>query len=307
MIISGSEHVRGRRVYIPRVTLAPKLPDLPFVLRRRQFPVKLAWAMTINKAQGQSLARVGVYLPSPVFSHGQLYVAYSRAGSSEHIKVLVADGEKQGFREESGGIEEGVYTDNVVWQDALLNAASSTAPRSDREIHDQHEPLRPKKRQLTLSSAFAKSASTGALDDATDLDEGSGLTVLERGSPVAPSIYTEFENPEDFAGFGATIEDAHDLHSSATSAEVEIAIQLAGEGTADDADVILGPHSSGAASTVNEQSLLAQHTRRAKRLNVHPAVWEEVSRRPAADRELFLAAESAPASSGGAASSSSRK
>ena len=49
-IISGS--AAGRRVYVPRLTLAPNNPELPFVLRRRQFPIKLAWAITINKAQG---------------------------------------------------------------------------------------------------------------------------------------------------------------------------------------------------------------------------------------------------------------
>ena len=35
--------------------------------RGRQFPVRVAFAMTINKAQGQTLQRVGVYLPQPCF------------------------------------------------------------------------------------------------------------------------------------------------------------------------------------------------------------------------------------------------
>jgi hypothetical protein len=45
--------------------------DWPFVLRRHQFPVRVAYAMIINKNQGQN---VGIYLPSSVFYHGQLYV-----------------------------------------------------------------------------------------------------------------------------------------------------------------------------------------------------------------------------------------
>jgi hypothetical protein len=56
------------------------------------FPVRLAFAMTVNKAQGQSLDFVGLYLPKPVFSHGQLYVAYSRARARSGLKVLATNG-----------------------------------------------------------------------------------------------------------------------------------------------------------------------------------------------------------------------
>ena len=49
VLMSGSK--AGASAFIPRLVLAPKNPDLPFVLRRRQSPVKLAWCMTLNKAQ----------------------------------------------------------------------------------------------------------------------------------------------------------------------------------------------------------------------------------------------------------------
>uniref|UniRef100_A0A7I4XXQ7 ATP-dependent DNA helicase n=1 Tax=Haemonchus contortus TaxID=6289 RepID=A0A7I4XXQ7_HAECO len=74
-------------VLIPRIDLYTD-KGLPFRLKRRQFPIRLAFATTINKAQGQTLSKVGVYLPDDVFSHGQLYVALSRARNAESVKVL---------------------------------------------------------------------------------------------------------------------------------------------------------------------------------------------------------------------------
>ena len=72
--IVGGEH-SDRTVFIPRVTLRPKDNDFPFEWNRRQFPVCVAFAMTINKSQGQTLQNVGVWLNDTCFAHGQLYVS----------------------------------------------------------------------------------------------------------------------------------------------------------------------------------------------------------------------------------------
>ena len=51
-------------VFIPRILLSPSEDiSLPFKLKRRKFPVKLNFAMTINKAQGQTIPNVEIYLP----------------------------------------------------------------------------------------------------------------------------------------------------------------------------------------------------------------------------------------------------
>jgi ATP-dependent exoDNAse (exonuclease V) alpha subunit len=61
---------------------------LPFKLKRKQFPIRLSFAMTINKAQGHTIANVGVDLPEPMFANGQLYVALSRGISRATTWVL---------------------------------------------------------------------------------------------------------------------------------------------------------------------------------------------------------------------------
>lgn len=87
--IAVGEH-KGDITFIPRIPLQPSDPKLYTVeFTRRQFPIRPCFAMTINKAQGQTLNIVGVYLPQPVFSHGQLYVALSRATTGNKIKMLL--------------------------------------------------------------------------------------------------------------------------------------------------------------------------------------------------------------------------
>ncbi|XP_019184837.1 PREDICTED: ATP-dependent DNA helicase PIF1-like [Ipomoea nil] len=79
----------GTRVLIPRMSLTLSDPRLPFKFQRKQFPLILSYAMTINKSQGQTLAKVGLLLKKPVFNHGQLYVAVSRVSNPRGLKILI--------------------------------------------------------------------------------------------------------------------------------------------------------------------------------------------------------------------------
>ncbi|KAJ0523564.1 putative DNA helicase [Helianthus annuus] len=108
-IISGS-HI-GDRHYIPRITLIPTDKKLHIKLQRRQFPLAVSFAMTINKSQGQSLSRVGLFLKNPVFTHGQLYVALSRVTRRDGLKIVILDSD--------GNLCD--TTSNVVYKEVFRN------------------------------------------------------------------------------------------------------------------------------------------------------------------------------------------
>ena len=86
--IAGGEF-HSRKVLIPRITLRPKDREFAFEWSRRQFPVRVCFAMTINKSQGQTLQNVGVWLNDSCFAHGQLYVAVSRVGSPSRLRFAI--------------------------------------------------------------------------------------------------------------------------------------------------------------------------------------------------------------------------
>ena len=112
-LIGGDHH--GEHTFIPRITLTPTegQTSFAFALKRCQFPVNLAFALTINKAQGQSVKKVGIDLQVPVFSHGQLYVALSRATSSQNISVLLPDANR-----------DVCQTCNIVYPEVLVDMVS---------------------------------------------------------------------------------------------------------------------------------------------------------------------------------------
>ena len=92
------------KVLIPRIRFIPLAESWPEDWHRIQFPVKVAFAFTINKSQGQTMQTAGLFLRPEVFTHGQLYVAISRVRSPEHLKIALVDD----------------YVNNIVFKDVLI-------------------------------------------------------------------------------------------------------------------------------------------------------------------------------------------
>ncbi|KAL0902327.1 hypothetical protein ABMA27_000223 [Loxostege sticticalis] len=83
----------GETVLIPRIPIIPT--NLLFQFKRLQFPLKVAFSITINKSQGQTLKVAGIHLGSPCFSHGQLYVACSRVSKARNLFVYAENNKCQ--------------------------------------------------------------------------------------------------------------------------------------------------------------------------------------------------------------------
>ncbi|KAL7097085.1 hypothetical protein ACP275_10G120900 [Erythranthe tilingii] len=79
----------GDIVFIPQMTLIPSNFGLSIKFKRRQFSLIVSFAMTIKKSQCQTLSHVGLYIPRPIFSYDQLYIALSRVKSRGGIKIVI--------------------------------------------------------------------------------------------------------------------------------------------------------------------------------------------------------------------------
>ena len=98
----------GHKVFIPRINNYPTEEQVAIRFSRRQFPIRLCFAMTINKSQGQSVNYVGLDLRRPVFTHGQFYVGVSRVTSKLNIKAIWEPNKEE------------AKTKNIVYSEVLL-------------------------------------------------------------------------------------------------------------------------------------------------------------------------------------------
>ena len=86
-ILNGEK--TGEIVFINRITFSWE-NVYPFTFKQRQFPIKVSFAMTINKSQGQKFENLGIDLREDVFNHEQLYVALSREiGSWKSVRFYL--------------------------------------------------------------------------------------------------------------------------------------------------------------------------------------------------------------------------
>ena len=212
----------GKIHFLPKIVFQPSDSGLPFVLKRIQFPVRLAYCMTINKSQDQTFKFVGLYLEKLCFSHGQLYVGSSRTG---RFKDFAVSAKPHG---NSQGVVKGKwYTTNVVMQ-AVLQAAgvkrpspmSPTGYSTSKQMSPRtpvaisvRRAAAPNSRPPTVDSIASTLSSMSLGNDGIDFEvQGNNVVAIRRTGLVNPdntcyvnSILQVLYNVRNFWGGGQDV------------------------------------------------------------------------------------------------------
>ena len=89
----------------------------PVPFKRTQFPVLGAYDLTINRAQGQTLFRGGMFLDRSVLSHGHLYVGFGRCGDPRNFFVYANQSEFENIKANLDDTK--TYTKNVTYPEMM--------------------------------------------------------------------------------------------------------------------------------------------------------------------------------------------
>lgn len=101
----------SRDLLVQKESWKIELPSGEVQASRSQVPLILAWALSIHKAQGQTLERVKVDL-GKIFEKGQAYVALSRATCQEGLQILRFDPKKVMAHEKVRSFYDSLYSVN---------------------------------------------------------------------------------------------------------------------------------------------------------------------------------------------------
>ena len=115
------EDDENKILILPRIPTSSTQTNFPFALKRIQFPIKLAYAVTFNRAQSQTVTGLcGILLPKNVWTHGQIYVGFSRCGNPRNMLVWAdQDVFKDNPRVKPKMKRGCTYVSNVVYKDVL--------------------------------------------------------------------------------------------------------------------------------------------------------------------------------------------
>ena len=104
---------KNATVMIPKIPIHTKQDDFPFILNQIQWPVRIAYIMSMNKPQGQTFTKYVLLLTNSVFTHGQLYVGLLICGEPNNLSIYVNQDEYSHLPNDK------LYTRNVVHPEVL--------------------------------------------------------------------------------------------------------------------------------------------------------------------------------------------
>lgn len=98
-------------------------------MMRTQFPLRLAYAMSYNKSQSQTLLRTLVDCTEMPFAHGHLYVASSRVRSPDNIAYYFEDAN------EMVDLHRKAVVTNIVYKRLILPSATPPTTMNNTTVN----------------------------------------------------------------------------------------------------------------------------------------------------------------------------